>query len=312
MVDQIITKFCDLFRGRTDAYGTEEGGADRRSEISFRERVRDHLFGFDAAMGVYPLVYVDEGEWIVHWGCVDFDEGLEASMVHAENLHMVLTELGITSWVERSRSKGMHVWTFSNTPVPAVVMREALLGATQIAQAPLKEINPKSEGFWENGEPQPFKLGNYVRLPYPNKQEFSEGRRVIDVETREILEMETFVERAHETRNNPQSYERAASLYIPERKRINMGSINIQPYEGTDLDTKRMSGLTFSVFKNGPLPGQDRSGTLYRLGCLMHDDNISPEMALSFLQDADLRWGKYAERGDTSPLQRIVEKVWDL
>lgn len=311
MENNLITNFCELFRGRTDAYGTEEGGADRRSEISYRERIRDHLFG-EVPMGVYPLVYLGEDDWIVHWGCVDFDEGDTASEIHAANLQMVLNELGISSWVEISRKKGMHVWTFSEKPVAAAVMREALLGATQIAQAPTKEINPKSEGFWENGEPQEFKLGNYVRLPYPNGYEVVQRRIMVDLNTKQTYTLEDFVRQAYETRNDEKSYERATALYVPERKRHNTGVVPQYVYDGTQMDTKCMSGLTFSVFKNGPLPTQDRSGTLYRLGCLMHDDNIHPEVALAFLHDADQRWGKYAERGDTSPLQRIVEKIWDL
>ena len=146
MTPPLTIKFANLFEGRTDTYGAEEGRAELAVGVEYIDRIDEHLNG-ERPVGIYPLMYIEPDGWCVRWGCVDFDEGDEASWVHACNLHAVLSELSVTAYVERSRSKGYHVWVFSSDLVPAHVMRRALLGATQIAQAPLKEINPKTEGF---------------------------------------------------------------------------------------------------------------------------------------------------------------------
>lgn len=161
--------FMSLFEGRPDAVGTEEGGALRRPADAmpwwWSAQISKHLDG-TAPCGVYPLVPDVAPQvtpmWLVKWGCIDFDEGDTESWTHAWNVHEVLHQLGVASWVEKSRSKGYHVWVFLQDWMEARLVREALLGACQVVDAPTKEINPKSVGFDD-----PATLGNYVRLCYP-------------------------------------------------------------------------------------------------------------------------------------------------
>ena len=140
--------FITLFQGNPAVIGTEEGGCDRSPHKTTADhmawwvtQMQQHLDGGPQA-GVYPMVQTSDG-FVVHWGCIDVDEGEEASLIHASNIVTVLRKFGVTGWIERSRSKGYHVWVFAQDWVPAQLMRHALLAAAQIAQAPTREINPK-------------------------------------------------------------------------------------------------------------------------------------------------------------------------
>src|SRR5262245_38603232 len=135
----------DVFEGRYDVVGLDDDGHGHPGPCEVRDRAAweahaaDHLRG-TMSMGIYPVT-----QDCCLWGCVDFDDGEVASQVHARNVAVVLAHLDVTGWIERSRSKGYHVWVFAPEWVPARLMRRALLGACQTAQAPTKEVNPKSE-----------------------------------------------------------------------------------------------------------------------------------------------------------------------
>lgn len=313
MLEDIDTKFALLFEGRTDAYGAEEGRSELAYDVVYIDRIREHLHG-QRPMGVYPMWYSESDGWIVNWGCVDFDEGDEPSWIHANNLHQVLAHLDVTSWIERSRSKGYHVWVFSMESVPAHVMRRALLGATQIAKAPLKEINPKAEGFWlprtsESSpiEPDLTKIGNYVRLPYPNG--YADRRVMCKPLTGEPYSLEQFVQKATHTRTTHKHLASIVPLYKepakPKPRVVATTSGNTGPA------LSRVSGLTYTIFQNGPLEGMDRSGTLWKLANNMLQDGLTCDEARELLYDADERWGKYTARGNTEELEKILSRLWE-
>jgi hypothetical protein len=300
----IILKFAHLFHGRLDAYGTEVGGCEHSATPtweSYIDRVYAHLIG-STPMGVYPMV-PNMGSHVVRWGCVDFDEGVEVSFVHAMNLKNTLDVLGVKSFVERSRSKGYHVWVFVDGHVAAVTMRRALLGATQIAQAPLKEINPKSE-FLVDG-----KIGNYVRLPYP--QGCTERRIVVD-DNDNRMRLSDFVTQASNTLTSPKLLEELTSLWQPPVKAARPKQHN-HIRQATFPDSPvitRISGLARTIITEGPLEGSDRSGTLWRLANILLSDGLDRDEAASLLYLADETWGKYAARGDLRPLEKMLDEVY--
>jgi hypothetical protein len=292
-----------------DAFGTEEGGCERTTDslwVNYVDRIKQHL-GDGEPMGVYPMVHVGDF-WQVNWGCVDFDEGEETAWIEAQNLRVVLGELGITGWVERSRSKGFHVWVFTSAPTRAEHMRKTLLGATQIAKASTKEINPKQSEMAEG------QLGNYVRLPYPHALTDSEmsDRRVMVSEDGFPIRYADFVETAHQQRANPALFEQYQSLWKPPRKAVQSQSLTITADEldGDLPSIYRMSKRTHHAFSYGPFEDTDRSGFLFRLGLYLADDGFTPNEALALLCNADERWGKFIERGDLHEIEKIVSKVY--
>jgi len=61
-----VDLFSELFDGRTDAYGTWDGGSVKASVTS--DMFASHLNG-DFYFGVYPLL----DDSTVKWGCSDID-----------------------------------------------------------------------------------------------------------------------------------------------------------------------------------------------------------------------------------------------
>lgn len=304
--------FAALFRGRLEAHGGEEGqsiktfGADY---AEFERRVELHL-NTPNPMGVYPLIPT-EHSWECWWGCVDFDEGDEPSLIHATNLQTVLAEFWINGWVERSRSKGYHVWVFAEEAVPAALMRRALLAATQIAQAPTKEINPKSEGFFnDDGTVDRSKLGNYVRLPYPHGS--TERRVVIEPHSGDVYSAEGFVVRAWESRAARSALESLSKLWVrPKSSALPRPTAQREVLDGELPSTSYMTRQTHALYRLGPFENRpDRSAALWRLANRLREDGYSEAEALAFLRDADARWGKFIARGDGDRLVQLAAKVY--
>jgi len=287
----LIDDFCNLFWGRTDAVGLEHGGALRAPDPGeggwWRERMRSHLeIGGDEAIGVYPVVNDS-----VRWGCIDFDEGDDDSLIHAQNTVKVLKRLQITGWIERSRSKGFHVWVFADRWIPAVVMRQALLASAQLVDAPMREINPKQDTL------RPDQLGNYVRLCYPGWGPFYDlealpsDRRVVldldipaDAEGHWGMTLEAFVQEALATRCSCDQLERMAEFYqqpqaVP-RYQVDPSRLGLPVWS-------RLDGLTRHMAHHGLMPDQDRSSYLWKLAnSLLENSELTDTEALEVLRDA--------------------------
>lgn len=313
MAADYLTKlhFTDLFGGRWDAYG--DAGAEPKA-------VRKHLTSKEwdwhladgpngnRPLGIYPLL----DNLTVKWGCTDLDTGEEA-IIQARNIQTVLRHLGVTSWVERSRSKGFHVWVFASEAVPAEHMRNMLLFAHEIAGVPAKEINPKQTtlGHTEHG------LGNWVRLPYPGGVSTNLRQCVLDP-TGAPLTLNEFVDDAWEQRVSPAQIAEVAAMYQPPPPPKTIALTG--SYEG-ELEPlrRKLGGLANRIFIEGPLQarngkaGRDRSSALFRLAFLMASEGeLDPSQAYAVLADADARWGKYHDRADgEQQLRRIIETAWE-
>ena len=292
--------FAVLFRGggiATDQPGVGDGfrpmelpsgGHAPASGPGFIEVCIKHLTEEDAPIGVYPLLPAEGDIHSVYWGCVDFDEGEDDSLIHAKNLELVLNRMSIKGWIERSRSKGYHVWVFFEKPTPATKVREGLLAACQIVDAPVKEINPKQTELTGKG------WGNGVRLPYPAGRQ--PGRNVILSGGRE-MDLESFTASAHGSRCAQPSWIALSAIYRPPAPlpAVDWGVARA----GGDLD-----GLAASIRRNGPRPeankpAGDRSATLFSLACAMLKQGHTPGDTLAELRSADIDWGgKYAARLD--------------
>ena len=98
-MDDIVKGFATLFQGRTDVYGSWEGGCVKG--VVDESRFTKHLWGQEY-IGIYPLCDTDT----VSWGCSDIDVDV---LDQARNIQLALKLKNITSWVERT-VKGFHVW----------------------------------------------------------------------------------------------------------------------------------------------------------------------------------------------------------
>lgn len=310
--EQTIDYFVDLFRGNGDYYGTNDGGCVEATH-EWPRVAEWHLTGELEPIGVYPAFPYGH-ETICYWGCVDFDEGWSDSFVHAKNLRAVLSEFAIRSWIERSRSKGYHVWIFMDMPAKAATVRRALLAACQIAGAPTKEINPKQENL------QAGQVGNYVRLPYPGAltKTSGTGQFMVTPDGKLIL-VQHFCEAAWEDRNDLDEVADLSELYIPPR--VLTPKRDWTKLDGSKYD--RLRGMARTIFEHGPRSDQPitdadgynngRSSRLWKLACTLRENaEHSFDEAVELLLEADERWGKFSERGDQAEVHALAAKAWGL
>ena len=91
---ELVKNFAALFAGRTDAYGSWEGGCIKQpvTQGSFTK----HLWGQEY-IGIYPMMD-DSTVW---WGCSDIDVN---DIDQARNIQLALKLKLIESWVERTES----------------------------------------------------------------------------------------------------------------------------------------------------------------------------------------------------------------
>jgi hypothetical protein len=288
-MNDAIETFMDLFQGRTDAYGSWEGGCVRKT-LSYDNFAR-HLYG-EELIGVYPLL----DNSTVMWGCSDIDVD---DIDSARNLQMSLHTKGIPSFVERT-VKGFHVWVFATEWVPAPVMRRAFLSAHEAIGLPPKEVNPKQE--------EAVGLGNYVRLPYPNGVNSEPEVRYIMTHDDAPMKFDSFLKIVSAQRVTAEMLRPLAEKYrVRQRATLELTSVSASVQEALDST----NGYIANIWRNGPFENRDRSNTLCKMVHLMHDSGVPMNYAYIILKDADRRWGKFHLRVDcVEQLVKIVEDIY--
>jgi len=293
-----LDDYVTLFRGRGDVYGHNEGRCVK--EALTIEKFVDHLVGTEP-IGVYPLVPVD-GAYSCVWGCSDFDTA--DAHRHAMALHEAFSAAGVTSWVEKSRSKGYHVWVFCTSLVSATDMRNMFLAAHQVAGVPATEVNPKQTTLAKG------QYGNYVRLPYPNySDDTATGQRMLTADG-SFMTLTEFVASAMATRVTPEMVASLASMYRPPAKSTK--TFNDYVFDDVNLleAMAKLSPLGQVIWRDGPLEGKDRSSTLARLGHVCVSSGLNPSETKAVLRTADQRWGKYHLRHDgDNEIDKLVVRV---
>lgn len=305
-MNETATRFAELFQGGGIATDTSEGFRPLEDAPSwgteFTELCDKHLRVGGDAIGVYPLRKhqfdgdTDTVSYGVRWGCVDFDDGEDVSRIHADNLELVLNRLGVKGWVERSRSKGYHVWVFFDTYMPARSIREGLIGACNIVDAPIKEVNPKQVELTGKG------WGNGVRLPYPAGH--PDDRNVV-LSGGWVMNADSFATAALASRITAADWKPVRALYKPPEP---PPPRKVYQYGGGTLE-----GLAGAIRRGGPRstkekPQGDRSSTLFNLACAMVRQGYDNAAIMRELESADDEWGgKYASRRDGR--QRLWETV---
>lgn len=300
MEDQtIISHFADLFIGRSDAHGTDTGGATW-VQVSGRKYER-HLTGVEP-IGIYPVRPID-GKSMVRWGCCDIDTG---DWSEAFLLATALKGMGLVPWVERSRSKGWHIWIFVDQWVPAATMRRALKVAYAAIDLPAKEANPKSEQL------RATQLGNYVRLPYKGGLVRTGERQVMmqgwaSGTDGSVMSLERFISHSvhNEVFSNMVTLDKwAAKWYEPPRRAINL-DIDVTADALTLAD--RLPSTWRTVWLDGAV--RDRSATFVAMAYDLARRGWKPQDVFNVLWFCP--WNKYRDRHDGEVyVQDIVERAF--
>jgi hypothetical protein len=257
------------------------------------DAVRQHLEG-EPPIGVYPLFrkdYQRTAEWYVNWLAVDLDEG-EPDFVHACNLYRLLGRFGVQAWIERSRSKGFHVWVYLRQPLPAEMGREAMLGACRLVDVPTKEVYPKQTVLEGKG------FGNCLLLPYPNMG--NPGRQVVVDLHDEPYGLDEFVETAWASRATAHAVRSIHALY---QERHLKPIAKVEQVRVRDDDN---FGYIARRIWDGDIQ-QDRSNALYAFACSLFRQNYSDYTVLHLTGKLDERVGKFVGRNDRD--RRLEELV---
>jgi len=315
-IDETSRDFAILFRGGKVAIDDDDHGGFRpwraddgtflpADDKEFVVLVDDHLHR-GPSIGVYPLFHVD-GDFLVYWGCVDWDEGHEEALVHARNVQAALHQLGVASWVERSRSKGFHLWVFFDKAVSAVDVRRGLIGVCSLVDAPTIEVNPKQVKLSGRG------WGNGVRLPYGHLRNPGGYNEVVNPDAvYSQVSVHSFVQEAVETRTTTDEWKAVSALWRPPEP-LPAPPTGSTPYTGP------LRGSAATVRERGPIPTPekpkgDRSRALWALACIMARQGHTQEDTLKELRAADIEWGgKYSNREDGDQrLQDTVHRAYKI
>lgn len=284
-----IEEFMELFQGRTDVFGTWEGGA--KKELVNYATFGRHLYG-EELIGIYPLL----DNSTVRWGCSDIDiDDIDLG----RNLQLALQLKNIPAFLEKTR-KGYHVWVFASAPIPAPIMRRAFLSAHKAIKLPPREVNPKQE--------KAINIGNYVRLPYPGIMTEKPKERFMLDDNDQPIDFGTFLNEALENRVTEETLTEIAQLHNPPtRATINQFDINPSVEEALGY----CNDYIRKVWEHGPFPGIDRSAALCMITHRMAEYGVPINKAFTVLVDADKRWGKYHLRPNcTEYLVKIIESIY--
>lgn len=305
---EVVDAFLDLFEGRFDVVGVEDSGYGHPGPLAvgsrneWRSHAQRHLRG-EMNMGVYP-VQQDH----VLWGCVDFDDGEMESRTCAANVTLALAHLDITGWIERSRSKGYHVWVFAEDWVPAWTMRKALLAACQAVDAPTREINPKSEHL------DPEEYGNYVRLPFYGAATGRLERQVVlHPQTLRPLSLPVWLSNVERdaTRERLDTLAEWWEEPLPKVvRRLAADDADAPPW------IERLGPKARSFVRSGPTVDRDRSGYLMATANAVAADGLSLDEVKEAVRYADYQFTqKFTHRRDAERrYEQMAEKAiaWTL
>ena len=264
----------------------------------YEDTIRDHLDD-EPPIGVYPLFLMDDrpGVWHVNWCAVDLDEG-EGDIVHARNLRTLLHEFGVTAFIERSRSKGFHIWVYLQKPIPATLARESVIGACEMVDVPTVEVYPKQTTLEGQG------YGNCLLLPYPNMR--NPGRQeVLDTDDNP-LSLEKFTETAWATRAATYSMQTVHSLYRERHVRKVNEFLNETGVGGIKgRDDKNFKFIARQIW-DGDVQ-EDRSNALYAFACSLFRQNYRDDSVFRWSAALDEKIGKFVGRNDREKrLQELV------
>ena len=246
--DEKVNVIKNLFKGRNDAHGAGDGVCIKTNVTN--ELIKAHLTG-KKRIGRYPLspdIMDGAGTW---WVAVDIDDndlGLAIQFCEA------LEHLGIPCYIERSKSKGYHVWVFFSEPISAKLARVLMQYAIDILEKDtgywIKEIFPKQNTI-KNADGS-FGFGNYINLPLYGES-VKDGRTV-------------FLDSNNDYKPHPEQWKFLASIepVTPAKidELIEMGEI--EPEEQTDFEPMEES-THFRPLETqglGESPGEEYSDML--------------------------------------------------
>ena len=281
----IVTKFMKIFEGRKDCFGSLEGLCNHE-EVT-KATYKSHLLG-RMSIGIYPLR--DDGT--TSFGVIDDDH---EDLKTVTKIYEYLKELKLVPYVEKSKSKGYHVWVLFDTPIVAKTLRNILKHVTTKAGKPTLEIFPKQDELGKIGE----SIGNYINLPY-YREHVKEGKRVmLNMENqKEPLSLEVFLENV-----KLNTFEQLERIEIPIEQHSNIPMESIKPSETSGGIKSKLPCI--EIISNGVDKGI-RNEAMFNLAKHLKYKMLPKEKMLETLLETNK---KNRPPMDDSEIVRIVDSV---
>lgn len=159
LTESVVYRFSELFKGFKNRFGSFEipPGQPAGKQKGIAKTLpgplqascyTEHLKG-EKGLGVIPLLDDNES---AKFGCIDIDKypmDFDKLERDCKNLPIVIT---------KSKSGGAHIWLFTKTPVPAVLIQDVLkvwaadlgFGKSEIFPKQTRRLGPDDAGNWIN------------------------------------------------------------------------------------------------------------------------------------------------------------------
>jgi hypothetical protein len=122
------------------------------------------------------------------------------------------------------------------------------------------------------------------------------------------MPLKDFIKEAYATRTNINLLSPLAEKH-KARSKVNFNNLTISANVNSSLD--KVNGYIATIWRNGPMEGNDRSNTLIRMCHYMFEYGTPINDAYTILVDADKRWGKFHLRPDAVVhLTKIIEDCY--
>ena len=155
--DEKANLVSELIKGRADAYGAGKGMSIKENVTN--EVIKGHLTG-KKRIGRYPLSPEILDGAGTYWLCLDIDDHDTSIVLEALG---AIEGLGFTAYLEKSKSKGWHLWVFFSESVKA---SDARALGQYVAECVAREFEGTTvEIFPKQNSLANMQFGNYVNLP---------------------------------------------------------------------------------------------------------------------------------------------------
>ena len=256
-----VTKFSQLFTGRTDALGFGEGRVEKRA-VTLADYT-GHVEGVGSGIGIFPM----RDDNTVLFAAIDLDEP------NFELAELLQTLIPGNSYIEQSRSGNAHVWVFFARSCPAWAARGVLRGALEAVGRSEVEVFPKQDRLRADGM-----VGNYINLPFHGND------RPILSEPGTRMAFDEFVLSAQATLQDPDAWERRArslGFEAPEERTetAEWGTAPVLHMCATHIIANR---------RDNPVKSGHRHQVLFHLACqLLNYSEMSQAEAWRFVSQVN-------------------------
>lgn len=216
---RLINRMFLLFKSNKRSLGRWDPDTNKNvtAERAYTEAdFAQHFYG-EVGLGLVPI----DDAGTCQWGAIDIDNHGQEDDLPIGIVAKKIADLGYPLIACRSKSGGIHCYTFYNEPIPAEIVRRRLTTmATELGYGGA-EVFPKQSRLQREAETGNLQLGNYINLPF-----FAEGdeehawrnryAKVWDEVGVRQIDLKEFCDRAEKIQSIEDTYTNAKASEHPE------------------------------------------------------------------------------------------------